>query len=346
MPGYISEVDYDGGANSNFIEIAIPKGTDTSSYTVVIYSKNGTIIETFSLGPIINTMGQHDVYLIDSSTPNWIDLHNNEAVALVDDSNNVLQFIAFKDPVTAVEGPANGMSATQIGEHSGSNQSLVTSNRGASYSPTPTSDPGTIPCYAPGTLIDTPQGPRPVETLGPGDLVLTHDHGAQPVRWVRSGDQALDSLPQDGRPVLIRAGALGPGLPNADLIVSPQHRILVGGHGQLQPLADRECFVPAKALTGLPGIRFMRGKRRITWVHFACDRHHVVTANGCRSESLLLGPMVLNAMNQHDRHALMRAFGAIPAGRALNGAPVRPCLGVSEVARRLRLRSFHTRLAA
>ncbi len=45
-----------------------------------------------------------------------------------------------------------------------------------------------IVCFAAGTLIDTPEGARAVETLTPGDLVMTLDHGAQPIRWTRSGD--------------------------------------------------------------------------------------------------------------------------------------------------------------
>ncbi|MEL7183811.1 MAG: Hint domain-containing protein, partial [Pseudomonadota bacterium] len=139
----------------------------------------------------------------------------------------------------------------------------------------------TPPCYAPGTLIDTVRGPRPVEALRPGDLVLTRDHGAQPVFWCRSRRQAFGRLDTDARPVLIRAGSLGRGLPSRDLIVSPQHRILAGGAGQLEPLFSGEVFVPAKGLTERPGIRHMMGRQTMKWVHFACARHEVVRANGC-----------------------------------------------------------------
>ncbi|MTH78990.1 Hint domain-containing protein [Paracoccus aestuariivivens] len=38
-------------------------------------------------------------------------------------------------------------------------------------------------CYLTGTLIATPEGERPVETLRVCDLVLTRDHGPQPVLW-------------------------------------------------------------------------------------------------------------------------------------------------------------------
>jgi hypothetical protein len=38
-------------------------------------------------------------------------------------------------------------------------------------------------CFVTGTRIATPGGARPVETLAPGDLVMTRDHGAQPLLW-------------------------------------------------------------------------------------------------------------------------------------------------------------------
>lgn len=61
--------------------------------------------------------------------------------------------------------------------------SLQSDDGDATYYQQADSNPGTIPCYAPGTLIDTPDGPRPVQTLQPGDLLLTLDHGPQLIRW-------------------------------------------------------------------------------------------------------------------------------------------------------------------
>lgn len=193
-----------------------------------------------------------------------------------------------------------------------------------------------VVCYAPGTLIDTPDGPRAVETLKPGDMVMTQDHGPQPIRWTRSGDHPLEDAETDAKPVLIKAGALGRNVPAQDLIVSPQHRILVGGAGQLDGVFATEAFAPAKSLTAVPGIRHMKGKTQITWVHFACDRHEVVTANGCLSESLLLGPMVLNGLTAIERRALTDLFGpAATPDAALNGPPARECLKVGTGKRQL-----------
>ena len=97
-----------------------------------------------------------------------------------------------------------------------------------------------------------------------------------------------------------------------------------------------ESFAPAKALTALQGIRHMKGKQTITWIHFSCDRHEVVIANGCLSESLLLGPMVVNGLTGMERKALSDIFGLASApDAALNGPPARECLKVGKVRRHL-----------
>jgi hypothetical protein len=224
--------------------------------------------------------------------------------------------------------PVNGTTFTALEGRDGapSDNGDGTSSSSMPYS--------SIVCYAPGTLIDTPDGPLAIEVLKPGDLVMTRDHGAQTVRWTRSGDHLLEESEDEAKPVQIRAGALGWGRPAQDLIVSPQHRILVGGAGQLDGLFTREVFASAKSLTAVPGIRHMKGKRDITWIHFACDRHEIVTANGCLSESLLLGPMVVNGLNAAERRAVTVIFGPAPVpDAALNGPPARDCLTVGVVRR-------------
>jgi hypothetical protein len=195
-------------------------------------------------------------------------------------------------------------------------------------------DNSSVVCFADGTLIDTPDGPRAVEELEPGDQVMTLDHGPQIVRWTRCSDHPLEEVEDEAKPVQIRAGALGRGLPGQDLIVSPQHRILVGRAGQLDGVFNSEAFAPAKSLTALPGIRHMKGKSRINWVHFACDRHEVVTANGCLTESLLLGPMVVNGLTATERRVVGGVFGPTTApDAAVNGPPARDCLKVGLVKR-------------
>ena len=75
-----------------------------------------------------------------------------------------------------------------------------------------------VVCFVRGTAIMTAEGERMIEELEAGDLILTLDHGYQPIRWIGSTTvEAKGKL----APIVFEAGAMG----NARrLKVSPQHR--------------------------------------------------------------------------------------------------------------------------
>ena len=153
-----------------------------------------------------------------------------------------------------------------------------------------------VACFTPGVNVSTPDGARAVETLQVGDFVTTRDHRAQPVRWIGRGDHVVT---EKIAPVEIKPGALGPGVPRAPLLVSPQHRLLVKG--------DRgDLLIPARKLLPLPGVRVARGKRRVTYIHLLMDRHEVLFANGAPTESLFAGPMALHALGREQLRELSR----------------------------------------
>jgi len=192
-----------------------------------------------------------------------------------------------------------------------------------------------IVCYGVGTLITTSRGDVPVETLQSGDLVKTLDHGFQPIRWIHRDTRPLDTLAADEKPVLIAENALGCGKPHRDLVVSPQHRMLVGDGGQLEDYFEDVGLAPSKSLTSLKGIRHMQGRKTVTWIHFACDRHEIVFANGCLSESLLLGDMVVNGLSVKHRRELANLFPKARLGFAMNGPAAREFLKVTPVRQRI-----------
>ena len=178
-----------------------------------------------------------------------------------------------------------------------------------------------VVCFAAGTLIDTARGPRPVENLAPGDLVHTLDHGLQTLRW--RGVFAVDAqaMAANGKlhPVRIAAGALGHGLPRADLRVSRQHRVLVSGAAARAAFGADEVLVPAIKLAGLPGIAVEADDTALRYVHLLFDRHEVVFANGAPTESLLATPQALATMPAATGASMPRApLAAVPA-RALPG---------------------------
>ena len=337
MPVYISELDYYGNSDAEFIEIAAPAGTDVSGYSVVIYDNNGYVAGTYELGAVQNTMAGQDVYVVDDATPGYATtdsggrLYLDYGVALVDDSGNVLQFVSYwGDTVTALDGPAVKLTSVDIGTSS-STGSLISEDGGATYTAIESPTKGTIPaCYAPGMMIATGAGPCPVEDLRVGDIVVSPDAARHKIRWVWSGVQTFANLRPDQKPVLISRGALGANRPGRDLIVSAQHRIVVGVADQLPGISPHPCLVPAKALTPLPGIRHMTGKQSIRWHHFACDSHVVVLANGVKTESLLPGAMVLMGLAGHHGRKLYRALDLDDGGHG-RPAPALACLRAGEI---------------
>lgn len=183
-------------------------------------------------------------------------------------------------------------------------------------------------CFAAGTLIRTPKGEVAVETLTPGALVMTADHGAQPVRWVGRAKIDLGQNPQL-RPVRIAKGALGEGLPLVDLTVSPQHRVLVRSKIAQRMFGAAEVLVAAKQLLALDGIELAQDLDSVTYVHFLFDSHQVVWSNGAQTESLFTGPQALESVGPAARDEILQIFPellsqeAVPARVLVAGAPGR-----------------------
>lgn len=199
-------------------------------------------------------------------------------------------------------------------------------------------DPGGMAiCFAAGTLIATPDGPRAVETIRAGDLVLTLDAGAQPVVWAGSRHldaEALDRAP-NLRPIRIAAGALGDGLPLRDLTVSPQHRILMrhieGDAGQGVLVAARHLAECAR-----PGADVLTDVRGVTYCHLALAGHAVLLAEGAPAESLYTGPQALRALSRAQRQDLAAVFPALARGENPM-TPARPFARRKDVLRARRL---------
>lgn len=142
---------------------------------------------------------------------------------------------------------------------------------------------GTIPCFVAGTKISTPTGERAVETLKPGDLIITHDDGPQPLRWIgRRTLRANGSF----APVMIRAGTFGQ---HDTLIVSPEHRILVRDPMAEMLFGETEVLVAAKYLVNDLTVRRRVGGY-VTYVHLMFDAHQVIYSEGLPTESFLPGP--------------------------------------------------------
>lgn len=128
-------------------------------------------------------------------------------------------------------------------------------------------------------MIATPEGEVAVETLRPGDRVLTADGRTIPVTYLF--EQRID--PRFGpaerlRPIRIRAGALGPGLPHSDLRVTADHGMLV---------ADVICHAGA-LVNGTTIVQEPLAQGGgYTVFHVECAAHEILLANGAAAESFV-----------------------------------------------------------
>lgn len=166
-----------------------------------------------------------------------------------------------------------------------------------------------VPCFTPGAMIATPYGEYPVEDLKEGDLVLTRDNGKQKIRWAGRVDLTPEQLSArpEWRPVLVRAGAFGEGMPQRDLLLSPNHRMLVGGPRVALNLGETEALAAAKHLTDLPGIERVEAST-ISYVHLLFDRHEVILSNGAWSESFQPGDHSLAGVGEGQRDEILGLF--------------------------------------
>ncbi|SFJ15727.1 Hint domain-containing protein [Celeribacter neptunius] len=178
-------------------------------------------------------------------------------------------------------------------------------------------------CFGAGTRIATPHGARRVEDLKPGDLVLTMDNGVQPLRWI-----GARSVPAQGRfaPIEIRAGALGN---EADLIVSPQHRMLLQGWRSELAFNTSEVFAAAKHLLNGHSIRQKVGGI-VTYYHLMFDRHEVIFAEGAATESFHVSDHSLSGVADQAREELFALFPDLRALPAGHGDTARKCLRAHE----------------
>ena len=166
-----------------------------------------------------------------------------------------------------------------------------------------------VPCFTPGTLISTAKGEVPVETLKVGDRVITRDNGIQEIRWI--GSKALDGrnllANPHLRPVLIRRGALGHGLPERDMMVSPNHRMLVANDQTSLMFEEREVLVAAKHMINNRGIQQVDAIG-ISYVHMLFDNHEVILGDGTWTESFQPGDYSLKGIGNAQRNEIFEIF--------------------------------------
>jgi hypothetical protein len=131
-------------------------------------------------------------------------------------------------------------------------------------------------CYCRGTLILGDRGEVPVEELAIGDRVVTMSGEARPIRWI--GRRAYDARFVAGNrgilPIRIDAGAIADGVPARDLLISPEHALILNG-----------LFLPARLLINGVTIRQAEHVDRLEYFHIELDTHDIIFAERATAET-------------------------------------------------------------
>lgn len=193
---------------------------------------------------------------------------------------------------------------------------------------------GGVICFTPDTRLATPHGVRQIRDLRPGDQILTRDNGAQEVLWTghrRMSGARLYAMPHL-RPIRFRAGALGIGRPDEDLLVSPQHRMLVKGAAALALFNTPEVLVAAEDLVNDGTVTVDHALREVTYVHVLLGAHNIVWANGLETESFHPSNTALDTVDPAQREMLLGLLPGIAENPHSYGDYVRRNISSSEAA--------------
>ena len=140
-----------------------------------------------------------------------------------------------------------------------------------------------IACFLSGTRIATAGGEVAVEDIAVGDQVVAIENDQRtlrPVRWhgsrtVVPARMSPDDA-HDAAPIRLRADAFAPGIPVRDLLITPEHCVLVDNR-----------LVPARMLVNGSSIVRETGLHSFTVHHIECDRHAILLSEGLTTESYL-----------------------------------------------------------
>ncbi len=189
-------------------------------------------------------------------------------------------------------------------------------------------------CFTTGTAIRAETGALAVETLRVGDRIVTRDSGLQEIVWIgsrRITGARMHAMPQL-RPIRFRAGALGMDQPDADLVVSPQHRVLVRGGTAMALFRTDEVLVAAADLVNDRTIVRDHALRETTYIHLMTERHEVLWANGVATESFHPAGADLDSLAPEARASLGALMPELLDTPDAYGAYARRTLNAAEAA--------------
>lgn len=178
-------------------------------------------------------------------------------------------------------------------------------------------------CFTAGTNITTATGEVVVENLNVGDMVKTKDHGMQPIRWI--GKQTIKA-DGDFAPIRFSKGSIGN---EHDLLVSPQHRMLISGWKAELMFGKPEVLVAAKHLVNGDTIHVQKSDT-VEYFHILFDTHEIVFAEGAPSESFHPGEVGMKTIDQAARDEIFAIFPELRDDLKTYGGTAYPALKAYE----------------
>ncbi|WP_294227453.1 Hint domain-containing protein [uncultured Shimia sp.] len=272
----------------------------------------------------------NDQFTVDGGTPQTFDgtAVYNATITYVDGTTATYTAVLFQDTNgNAYLAPEFSNNADQAALEAGPIQSIsLDSLLGNRYSGLTSSreDWDFVPCFVEGTKIITQKGERSVEEIEPGDMILTMDHGFQPLRWI-----GRRTVPARGAlaPIRFAPGALGNDVP---LMVSPQHRMMLRGWRVEVNFGESEVLVPAQALINGDTVVQVEGGE-VTYLHLLFDCHEIIYGGGIPSESFMPGEQGLSSMAQVVQDEIYSLFPELQTeGVHVYGEDARPSLKARE----------------
>jgi hypothetical protein len=133
-------------------------------------------------------------------------------------------------------------------------------------------------CFVPGTLVRTPFDEVAVETLNRGNPIMTADGRTVTVDWL--GVQTVSLKFADKLrvlPIRIKTNALAENVPSRDLLLSPDHVILIDG-----------ALIQAGALVnGTSIVRETNVPTTFTYYHVEVQDHSLILAENTPAETFV-----------------------------------------------------------
>lgn len=157
-------------------------------------------------------------------------------------------------------------------------------------------------CLTKGTLVETKSGQVAVEDLQVSDLIRTTDNGFQPLRWV--GSRTVDGT-SEFAPICLSKSSFGN---TRDLLVSPEHRMLVSGWKCELLFAQEEVLCAAKHLLCNSDTIYRKPCAEVTYFHLMFDQHEIIFAEGAATESFFMGAEVAKS----DRETFLELVSLFP----------------------------------